>query len=70
MRHTRIGVTLIVMALLIAIGSVLPAAALEVGDKAPAFTLPSTTTDKLSLADYAGKKNVVLFSYIGAFTPT
>ena len=50
--------------------SALPAAALEVGDKAPAFTLPSTMAEKLSLADYTGKKNVVLFGFIGAFTPT
>jgi len=47
-----------------------PAAALAVGDKAPAFTLPATTAEKLSLADYQGKKNVVLFGFIGAFTPT
>jgi peroxiredoxin len=46
------------------------AAALEVGEKAPAFTLPATTAEKLSLADYLGKKNVVLFGFIGAFTPT
>jgi peroxiredoxin len=46
------------------------AAALEVGQKAPAFTLPATTAEKLSLADYHGKKNVVLFGFIGAFTPT
>jgi peroxiredoxin len=52
------------------LSSALPAAALEVGDKAPAFTLPSTTTEKLSLADYTGKKTVVLFGFIGAFTPT
>jgi peroxiredoxin len=48
----------------------MPAAALEVGDKAPAFSLPATTAEKVSLADYAGKKNVVLFGFIGAFTPT
>ena len=50
--------------------SVLPAAALQVGDKAPDFTLPATTTEKLSLSHYVGKKNVVLFGFIGAFTPT
>jgi len=61
---------LIQAAALLALSSVLPAAALEVGDKAPAFTLPATTTEKLSLADYLGKKNVVLFGFIGAFTPT
>lgn len=70
MRHTRFAVTLIVAAMLLAIGTIVPATALEVGDKAPNFTLPATTTDKLSIADYAGKKNVVLFGYIGAFTPT
>ena len=44
--------------------------ALQVGDKAPDFSLPATTAEKVNLADYLGKKNVVLFFYIGAFTPT
>jgi redoxin len=47
-----------------------PVAALEVGDKAPGFALPATTKEKLSLAEFTGKKNVVLFGFIGAFTPT
>jgi peroxiredoxin len=62
--------TLIRATVLLVLSAVWPAAALEVGDKAPAFTLPATTTEKLSLADYQGKKNVVLFGFIGAFTPT
>jgi peroxiredoxin len=62
--------TLCRVAALLAVCAAVPAAALEVGDKAPAFTLPATTAEKLSLADYAGKKNVVLFGFIGAFTPT
>jgi peroxiredoxin len=41
-----------------------------VGDKAPAFSLPATTADKIELANYLGKKPVVLFFYIGAFTNT
>ncbi len=57
-------------AVVLALASLSPAAALEVGEKAPAFTLPATTAEKLSLADYLGKKNVVLFGFIGAFTPT
>ena len=57
-------------AALFAGASALPAAAVEVGDKAPAFALPATTAEKVSLADYLGKKNVVLFGFIGAFTPT
>ncbi len=44
------------------------ALALQVGDKAPDFTLPGTTADEIKLADYVGKKPVVLFFYIGAFT--
>lgn len=46
------------------------AQSLKVGDKAPAFSVISTTGKPVSLADYAGKKNVVLFFYIAAFTDT
>ena len=42
--------------------------ALQVGDKAPDFALPGTTAEEIKLADYLGKKPVVLFFYIGAFT--
>ncbi len=44
------------------------AQSLKVGDKAPAFSVNSTTGKPVALADYAGKKNVVLFFYIAAFT--
>jgi thioredoxin-dependent peroxiredoxin len=44
------------------------ALALQVGDKAPDFTLPGTTAEEIKLADYIGKKPVVVFFYIGAFT--
>jgi peroxiredoxin len=43
------------------------ATGLQVGDQAPTFTLPATTAEKLSLADYRGKQNVVIFFYIAAF---
>ena len=46
------------------------AQAVEVGQKAPEFALPSSTGKEIKLADFAGKKNVVLFFYIGAFTNT
>lgn len=46
------------------------AQSLKVGEKAPAFSVISTTGKPVSLADYAGKKNVVLFFYIAAFTDT
>ena len=41
--------------------------ALQVGDKAPDFSLPATTAEKVSLGDYLGKKHVVLFFDIAAF---
>lgn len=44
--------------------------ALQVGDKAPDFSLPATTVEAIKLADFVGKKPVVLFFYIGAFTRT
>ncbi len=69
MKRTRIG-ALLLLATLLAIGSTAPVAALGVGDKAPEFTLPATTKEKLSLGELVGKKNIVLFGFIGAFTPT
>jgi len=45
-------------------------APLKQGDKAPDFTLPATTAEKFSLSQFQGKSNVVLFGFIGAFTPT
>jgi hypothetical protein len=45
-----------------------PVMALQVGDKAPDFSLPATTAEKISLADFVGKKPVVVFFYVYAFT--
>ncbi|MBM3341275.1 MAG: redoxin domain-containing protein [Betaproteobacteria bacterium] len=42
--------------------------ALQVGDKAPDFSLPSTSGTNIRLSDFAGKQSVVIFTYIGAFT--
>ena len=41
----------------------------KVGDKAPDFTLPSLKGEKISLHQFAGKKNVVLSFVPGAWTP-
>jgi cytochrome oxidase Cu insertion factor (SCO1/SenC/PrrC family) len=46
------------------------AMALEVGDKAPDFELPSTTGEKVSLSQFKGKKNVLLQFYTLEFNPT
>lgn len=67
----RIGnQAVLVFAALLVVGSITPVIALEVGEKAADFTLPATTQEKWSLSDLIGKKNVLLFSFIGAFTPT
>ncbi|MFT3714810.1 MAG: thioredoxin-dependent thiol peroxidase [Gordonia sp. (in: high G+C Gram-positive bacteria)] len=41
---------------------------LEVGDTAPAFTLPAANGSTVSLSDYAGRKVIVYF-YPAAMTP-
>jgi hypothetical protein len=43
------------------------ATGLQVGDKAPPFSLPATTAETISLSDYVGQRPVVLFFYIAAF---
>jgi hypothetical protein len=61
------GVLLFGVLLLFGAGRVM---ALQVGDKAPDFSLPATTAEKIGLADFVGKKPVVVFFYIYAFTNT
>ncbi len=49
-----------------------PPPKVKVGEEAPSFTLSyfdGTDVKKVSLADYKGKKNVVLAFFIFAFTP-
>jgi peroxiredoxin (alkyl hydroperoxide reductase subunit C) len=41
----------------------------KVGDRAPNFTLPSVSGEKVSLNQYQGKKNVVLSFVPAAWTP-
>ena len=43
--------------------------AVQVGDKAPDFTLPSQMGDNVTLSEYLGKKNVVLYFYPKDETP-
>lgn len=47
-----------------------PAAALEVGQKAPDFTLPGPGGKPVKLSDLTAKGPVVLFTFIQAFTGT
>ena len=43
--------------------------ALEVGDKAPDFSLPATTGGKISLSQFRGKKLVLIEFYGADFSP-
>ena len=70
MRRIPVHAMLVAVVAGLLLGAILPAAALEVGDKVPDFTLPATTQDTVSMHDFQGKKNVLLFGFIGAFTPT
>jgi peroxiredoxin Q/BCP len=47
-----------------------PAAAVEVGEPAPGFELPSTQGIDIALGDFRGKKWVFLEFYGGDFHPT
>lgn len=70
MRRTRAAIVVILM--LAALGLVLtgPARALEVGQKAPDFTLPAPGDKQVKLSDLLGKGPVVVYTVIQAFTPT
>ena len=46
------------------------ASALDVGQKAPDFTLPAPGNKQVKLADLLGKGPVVIYTFIQAFTAT
>ena len=52
------------------LGSAAPAAALEVGQKAPDFTLPGPGNKPVKLSELTAKGPVVVFTFIQAFTGT
>ncbi len=48
----------------------LPASALEVGQKAPDFTLAGQGGKQVKLSDMLGKGPIVVYTFIQAFTAT
>ncbi len=47
-----------------------PASALDVGEKAPDFTLTGPGNKQVKLSDLLGKGPVVIYTFIQAFTAT
>ncbi len=66
--QTRLRVVVGAAALALGCALAAPAAPLQVGDKAPDFSLPDQNGNKVSLSQFLGKKNVVLAFYVLAFT--
>ena len=71
-RYTKLKSILSVGVVLLAAMQVVAgvAAALEVGDKAPDLTLPSTMGEKVSLSQFQGKKLVLVEFFIAAASRT
>ena len=63
----RFVAALLFAAVLVCVG-LSTASALQVGEKAPDFALAATTADEVKLSDFVGKKHLVIFFYVGAFT--
>jgi peroxiredoxin Q/BCP len=63
------NVLAVIMALLLTLCPGL-VAAVDLGEKAPDFELPSTQSGKFKLSDQAGRKNVIIQFYVLDFTPT
>jgi peroxiredoxin len=66
MRTTRMAAAVIAALIMFMAGS---ASAVEVGQKAPDFELPSTKGGKLKLSSFQGKKSVLVEFYVLDFTP-
>jgi len=62
---------MLIALLALALGGARPAAALEVGQKAPDFTLAGTGGKQIKLPDMLGKgRPIVVYTFIQAFTAT
>ena len=61
---------ILIAGLVLALGWAGSAAALEVGDKAPDFTLNGTDGKPVKLSDLTAKGPIVVYTFIAAFTGT
>jgi hypothetical protein len=65
LRQAPKGWLLLVLLLPGLLGVPRTAIAVEIGEKAPDFALPSTTGGQISLSQFLGKKRVLLEFYVG-----
>ena len=66
----RVNWAMMILLALVGLSAPGTVSALEVGDKAPDFELPSSQGGKLKLGSFQGKKNVLIQFYVLDFTPT
>ena len=64
---SQIGIAVVILSLTLGIVP-MPAPAVEVGEQAPDFLMHSTVGETVRLSDYQGKKNVLIFFFLAAFT--
>ena len=62
------GLTVVMLAVLLALSG--EVAAVQVGDRAPDFKLPSTTGGMIKLSDFRGKQMVLIEFYHADWGPT
>jgi hypothetical protein len=70
MRTRRSLIMGVLAAVLLAVASAGAALALEVGQKAPDFSLVGPEGKPIKLSELTAKGPVVLYTFIAAFTPT
>ena len=66
----RLRRTAVLVGALLALALAPPVAALEVGQKAPDFTLPGSKGQPVKLSELTAKGPVVIYTFIAAFTNT
>ena len=64
--QSLMGLSLLLVSVLASAGVT---TALEVGERAPDFTLPSTTGKEISLSQFRGKQPVLIEFYAQDFSP-